>query len=79
MFPTLFLTDNQTPRETKRDNQIRLCSFSESRARRRFDTADTPRRQHRIGALARIQGCLGWGVAHSWILRRTRESYVIWP
>ena len=34
-------TDNQTLRETKRDNQIRLCGFDESRERRRFDRPDT--------------------------------------
>ena len=48
IFPTLFLTDNQTPRKTKRDSYVRSHRFDDSWERRRFDRPDTGRRQHRI-------------------------------
>ena len=48
IFPTLFLTDNQTPRETKRDSYVRSHRFGDSWERRRFDRPDTGRRQHRV-------------------------------
>ena len=47
-FPTLFLTDNQTPREIKRDSYVRSHRFRDSWERRRFDRPDTGRRQHRV-------------------------------